>query len=59
MDYEPSVQEVHELIEDFARDFGPTLSFEDARRILSVARGTLRHFRAVLERRLHSSAPRA
>jgi hypothetical protein len=34
MDYEPTVQDVHELIEDYARDFGETLPFEDARRIL-------------------------
>jgi hypothetical protein len=34
MDYEPSVQEVQELIEDFAWDFGVAPSFEDAERIL-------------------------
>ena len=34
MDYTPPAQEVHDLIEDFAQDFGVTLPFEDAERML-------------------------
>ena len=34
MDYTPTVQEVHDLIEDFAQDFGVILPFEDAERML-------------------------
>lgn len=34
MDYTPTVQEVQDLIEDFAQDFGVTLPFEDAERML-------------------------
>ncbi len=30
----PTVQEVQDLIEDFTQDFGVTLPFEDAERIL-------------------------
>jgi hypothetical protein len=36
MDYEPAVQEVNDLIADFARDFGVTLPLEDAQRILAL-----------------------
>jgi len=36
MEYAPSAQEVQELIEDFAQDFGVTLPFEDAERMLAL-----------------------
>jgi len=36
MDYEPSLREVRDLIDDFAQDFGVTLALEDAERILTL-----------------------
>lgn len=36
MEYEPTAQDVQELIEDFQRDFGVSVAPEDARRILAL-----------------------
>ena len=36
MDYQPSPAEVGEFIHDFAQDFGVTVGYEDASRILAL-----------------------
>jgi len=39
MEYTPSLHEVHRLIEHYAEDFGVTLPYEDAERILKEVKG--------------------
>ena len=58
MEYTPTVHEVQDLIEDFAQDFGVTLPFEDAERMLISHEGTLPSFREIFGRRTDSSASR-
>jgi hypothetical protein len=44
MDYEPSAEDIEELIRDYKEDFGVTLPVEDAERILTLYNELCFHF---------------
>ena len=58
MEYTPTVHEVQDLIEDFAQDFGVTLPFEDAERMLISHEELCLLFREIFGRRTDPSASR-